>query len=89
MLKIKLTAISSTLMILLLLLALILPAAPLAASDTAIALDPPAGPAGTVVTVSGQDFSSDYYYYIFFDSEFISKGSLDDDGQFSKNLTIS
>jgi hypothetical protein len=84
----KTAAFLSLIVVLALLLTTFLPLAVSASSDSYIELSKISGSTGDSITISGYDFTEDYYYYVFFDETYKSKGSIDDDGEFTKNLTI-
>jgi hypothetical protein len=78
----------SLLVVLALLLTAFLPVAVSASSDSYIELSKISGSAGTSITISGYDFTEDYFYYVFFDGTYKAKGSIDENGEFTKSFTI-
>jgi hypothetical protein len=59
-----------------------------ASSDPSIELSKTSGAVGTSITISGYDFTEDYHFYIFFDEEYLKSGTIDDNGEFTKTITI-
>jgi outer membrane protein assembly factor BamB len=71
-----------------LLVAKLAPAAPAAATNTAIKLSPNIGPPTAPTTVAGKDFGSSEVVDITFDSALLATASTDPDGRFSTKVTI-
>lgn len=82
------SAFLSLIVVLALLLTTFLPVTVSASSESYIELSKNSGSSGASITISGYDFTEDYYYYVFFDETYKSKGSIDDNGEFTKSLTI-
>jgi len=87
-LKIKrLSAVLSMVVVLAMLLTAFMPAA-VSASSPSIELDDDSVEAGHSVEITGSDFSDTYYYYIYFDEDYMKSGKTDSDGEFTKSITI-
>jgi hypothetical protein len=74
--------------VLAMLLTAFVPAVAVSAASPSIELDDDSGEAGDTIEITGEDFTEDYHYYIFFDEEYLEKGSIDDDGEFTESITI-
>jgi hypothetical protein len=59
-----------------------------ASADPSIDLSDSSGSSGDKITISGNNFTENYYYYIFFNEIYQSKGRIDENGEFTKEFTI-
>jgi hypothetical protein len=75
-------------LVLAILLTAFLPIAVSASTDSYIELSKSSGSTGTSISINGYDFSEGYFYYIFFDGVYKSKGNINDDGEFVKTFII-
>jgi hypothetical protein len=74
--------------VLAMLLTAFVPAVAVSAASPSIELDDDSSEAGDTIEITGEDFTEDYYYYVFFDEEYLEKGSIDDGGEFTESITI-